>query len=66
MTYRIFTIVLTILSLFASAFRIGVYYNQSKTSTTEDSTALDILPIVPYGIAGSWGLVVIISNGVMV
>jgi len=63
MSATVYNATICVVALFATAFRIGVYYNQQKT--TENKNILDILPIVLYGIAGFWGLIVIM-NGVIV
>jgi ABC-type phosphate transport system permease subunit len=46
--------------MFALVFYTGVYYQKQKTS--EEKQAVDILPAIPYGVAGIWGLIIIIKG----
>ena len=59
----IYVIVITILSLFAMVFYIGVHFGRTKD---EEKPALDWVAMLPYAISGIWGLIVIIKNGVVV
>ncbi len=63
MTESVFLIVVTILCVCSTVFHTGVYYN--KIMTTEDRSLFDLLPVLPYGIAGFWGLIIIIKTGVI-
>jgi hypothetical protein len=60
----IFTVAVTILCGSAFLIQVGIYYN--KLMTTEEKDTFDILPMIPYGIIGVWGLLVILKNGVVV
>ena len=63
MTPIAYTIVITVLCLFALVFHLGIYYQ--KTRDQEEKQAVDILAILPYGFAGCWGLSIIITRAVL-
>jgi len=64
MNATFFLISVTLLCWATFLIQVGVYYN--KMMTIKDRNALDILPLVPYGVIGFWGLIIILMNGVIV
>lgn len=60
----IFLITVTMLCVATFLIQIGVYLH--KLRTTKEKSVFDVLPMVPYGFIGLWGLIVIIKNGVII
>jgi len=59
----IYVFVVTVLSLFATVFHIGVYFGRTKD---EEKPPLDWIAVMPYAFSGLWGLIIILKNGVVV
>jgi len=58
----IYVSIITVLSLFATVFHIGVYFGRAKD---EEKPFLNWFAVLPYGFSGVWGVIVILQNGMV-